>query len=78
MKRDDALLPPDCQPMTTARYVKDQGFNSLAELVELSGWPRSTLIDMYANHPVRFDTVIFGCEYKKKREEVRMRWDLSQ
>ena len=64
MKRDNALLPPDCQPMTTGSYVRYSGFKSLTQLVELSGWPRSTLIDMYAKHPVRFETVMLGCEAK--------------
>jgi hypothetical protein len=51
-------------PATAGSYVRWYGFKSLAEVVEISGWPRSTLIDMFDKHPVRFDTVLLGCRGK--------------
>lgn len=53
-------------PVTTASYVRSWGFDSLSQVVKLSGWPRSTLIDMYNKHPVRFEVVLMGCREKQE------------
>lgn len=51
--------------MALAKYSKKAGVKSLKELTELSGFPLSTLRDMYNKHPERFKTVLYGCLYRK-------------
>jgi hypothetical protein len=59
--RENAPLPDDAQPPTPSQQAKAMGLKNLSQVIELSGWPRSTLVDMHRNHPKRFEIVLLGC-----------------
>lgn len=47
--------------MTPSQQAKSAGLKSLTQVIDISGWPRSTLIDMHRKHPKRFKAVLLGC-----------------
>lgn len=55
--------------MTPAKQAKEMGLDGVKELVELGGFPASSLHDMSVKHPKRFQTVLYGCLYKKQQAE---------
>ena len=50
--------------MSAVEMAKSYGFKSFIQVIELSGYPRQTLKDMYSKHPVRFETVLLGAKAK--------------
>jgi hypothetical protein len=54
--------------MTPSQQAKAAGLKNLNQVIELSGWPRSTLVDMHRKHPVRFEIVLLGCLSKSTQK----------
>ena len=55
--------------MTLDEVAKGAGIGGAKELTELAGFPYTTLRDMKAKHPIRFETVLYGCLVKKQLKE---------
>lgn len=53
--------------MSASTAAKEAGLKSLADLVTLSGIPRRTLIDWYANQPRKFELTLKGVLYEQER-----------
>jgi hypothetical protein len=53
--------------MSAVKLAKSYGFKSFMQVIELSGYPRQTLKDMYLRHPVRFETILLGCKAKAQQ-----------
>ena len=48
--------------MSASVAAKKAGLKSLSQVIELSGVPRSTLIDWHRDRPRLFKIVLFGCQ----------------
>lgn len=55
--------------MTVAKYAKDAGLKSLAQVSELTGVTRSTLYDWFETKPKLFEIVILGCVKSTEKEQ---------
>ena len=48
--------------MTPSQTSKSAGLKNLAQVIEITGVARSTLVDWYHNKPRLFNAVILGCK----------------
>ena len=71
-KQIEAYLSPK---VTASQKAKDAGFKSLAQVIELSETPRSTLVDWVETKPVLFNVILLGCA---KKLELQDKLDLDQ
>ena len=58
--------------MTPSQTAKSAGLKNLAQVIEITGVPRSTLVDWYHNKPKLFNAVILGCKTISEDENERL------